>query len=81
MHLSNYLFFTTTCEQALDFYTTCGLGKMTEVLRYGIDGMPLPNEAMHGRIMHAKFEVRVFCSLRQITMTPSQCAVPRTFCK
>lgn len=56
MHLSNYLFFTTTCEQALDFYTTCGLGKMTEVLRYGIDGMPLPNEAMHGRIMHAKFE-------------------------
>lgn len=56
MHLSNYLFFTTTCEQALDFYTTCGLGKMTEVLRCGIGGMPLPNEAMRGRIMHAKFE-------------------------
>lgn len=56
MHLSNYLFFTTTCEQALDFYTTCGLGKMTEVLRYGIDGMPVPNDTMRGRIMHSKFE-------------------------
>ncbi|WP_317205257.1 glyoxalase/bleomycin resistance/extradiol dioxygenase family protein [Janthinobacterium sp.] len=56
MLLSNYLFFTTTCEQALDFYTCCGLGKMTEVLRYGVDGMPVRNETMRGRIMHAKFE-------------------------
>lgn len=56
MHLSNYLFFTTTCEPALEFYTWCGLGKMSEVLRYGVDGMPVRNEAMRGRIMHAKFE-------------------------
>ncbi len=27
MLLSNYLFFTTACEQALAFYTTCGLGQ------------------------------------------------------
>lgn len=56
MQLSNYLFFTTTCEEALAFYTQCGLGKITEVLRFGVDGMPLPHEAMRGKIMHARFE-------------------------
>jgi PhnB protein len=56
MQLSNYLFFTTGCEQALAFYTQCGLGRMVEALRYGDGGMPVHNEAMRGRIMHAKFE-------------------------
>jgi PhnB protein len=56
MQLSNYLFFTTACEQALDFYTRCGLGKVVEVLRYGASDMPLTNESMRGKIMHARFE-------------------------
>lgn len=56
MQLSNYLFFTTTCEQALAFYAACGLGQVTQVLRHGADGMPLRHEAMRGKIMHAKFE-------------------------
>ncbi|MBJ7312899.1 VOC family protein [Rugamonas sp. CCM 8940] len=56
MHLSNYLFFTTTCEQALEFYTRCGLGQVTEVLRFGVGGMPVRNEAMRNKIMHARFE-------------------------
>jgi len=56
MQLSNYLFFTTTCDQALAFYTQCGLGRVVEVLRYGADGMPVKNEAMRGKVMHAKFE-------------------------
>src|SRR6266852_5850346 len=56
MQLSNYLFFTSTCEQALAFYTRCGLGKITEILRYGADGMPEPSDAMRGKIMHARFE-------------------------
>ncbi|HSV50760.1 MAG TPA: VOC family protein [Burkholderiaceae bacterium] len=56
MQLSNYLFFTTTCDQALAFYTQCGLGRVVEVLRYGVDGMPAKNEAMRGKVMHAKFE-------------------------
>jgi PhnB protein len=56
MVLSNYLFFTTTCEQALAFYTRCGLGKVTQMMRYGVDGMPAPTEAMRGMIMHARFE-------------------------
>jgi PhnB protein len=65
LQLSNYLFFTTTCEEALAFYTRCGLGKITEVKRYGVDGTPVPNEAMRGKIMHARFEgpgVRFFAS-------------------
>ncbi|RFU49244.1 VOC family protein [Paraburkholderia sp. DHOC27] len=56
MQLSNYLFFTTTCEQALAFYTQCGLGKVVEVLRYGELDAPLGNEAMRGKIMHSRFE-------------------------
>ena len=56
MQLSNYLFFTTACEQALDFYTRCGLGKVVEVLRYGAGDMPLTNESMRRKIMHARFE-------------------------
>jgi PhnB protein len=56
MQLSNYLFFRTTCEPALEFYTQCELGRVVEVMRHGADGMPVKNEAMGGKIMHAKFE-------------------------
>ncbi len=56
MQLSNYLFFTTTCEDALAFYAQCGLGRVAEILRYGDNGLPVRNEAMRGKIMHAKFE-------------------------
>lgn len=56
MQLSNYLFFTTACEAALAFYTQCGLGRVVDMLRHGENGMPLHNEAMRGKIMHAKFE-------------------------
>lgn len=56
MQLSNYLFFTTTCAQALEFYTACGLGEVVEVMRYGENGMVAKTEAMQGKIMHAKFE-------------------------
>jgi PhnB protein len=56
MQLSNSLFFTTTCEQALAFYSQCGLGAVVYEKRYGADGAPLKNEAMRGKIMHAKFE-------------------------
>jgi PhnB protein len=55
MQLSNYLFFTAHCEQALAFYTECGLGKVVEVMHHGAHGMPLHNELMRGKVMHAKF--------------------------
>jgi hypothetical protein len=56
MQLANYLFFTTMCEQALDFYTKCGLGKISIIVRYGDNGMPVPVEAFRGKIMHSRFE-------------------------
>ena len=56
MRLSNYLFFTTTCEEALAFCTQCDLGRVAEVMRDGANGMPTSNEAMHGKIVHARFE-------------------------
>ena len=56
MQLSNYLFFTTACEPALAFYTQCGLGRVVEMVRHGDNAMPVRNEAMRGKVMHAKFE-------------------------
>jgi PhnB protein len=56
LQLSNYLFFTTNCEPALEYYTRCGLGRVTELVRFGERGMPVRTEAMRGKIMHAKFE-------------------------
>jgi PhnB protein len=53
MQLANYLFFTTSCEAALAFYTHCGLGKVTDVKRYDVAAA---TEAMRGKIMHARFE-------------------------
>lgn len=65
MYLANYLFFITSCEQALAFYTSCGIGKVVDVLRYGENGMPVHNEAMCGKIRHSQFDgagVRFFAS-------------------
>src|SRR4030088_2331709 len=56
IQLSNYLFFTTTCEAALAFYADCGLGQVVEILRHGQNSMPVKSEAMRGKIMQAKFE-------------------------
>jgi PhnB protein len=55
MHLANYLFFRTQCEDALGFYERCGLGKATVFSRYGVDGAPVPTETMRGKVMHARF--------------------------
>lgn len=56
MQLSNYLFFTTQCEAALAFYADCGLGKVVAMMRIGENGMPVHDETMRGKVMHAKFE-------------------------
>ena len=65
MQLSNFLFFTTTCEQAVTFYAECGLGQVTQLVRFGDRGMPVANEAMRGKVLVAKFEgegVRFYAS-------------------
>jgi PhnB protein len=56
MQLASYLFFATQCEQVLAFYTACGMGEVTLMVRHGENGMPVANEAMRGKIMHARFE-------------------------
>ena len=56
MLLANYLFFTTQCEEALAFYTACGLGAVTLLMRHGAHGIPVATEAMRGKMMHARFE-------------------------
>lgn len=56
MELSNYLFFTVQCEQALSFYADCGLGRVTALLRHGDGVVPLHDERWRGRILHARFE-------------------------
>ena len=56
MQLSNYLFFSTRCEQALEFYASCGLGRVVELTRHGSAGLALKNESLRGTVMHAKFE-------------------------
>ncbi|ENN87792.1 hypothetical protein RHSP_47451 [Rhizobium freirei PRF 81] len=56
MQLANYLFFTTHCEEALAFYTACGLGQVTLLVRHGANGMSIADESLRGRVMHARFE-------------------------
>jgi len=55
MKLSNYLFFTTHCEEALRFYAACGLGQIATLVRHGEGGMAVKVEAMRGKILHARF--------------------------
>jgi PhnB protein len=65
VYLSNCLFFTTTCEEALNFYVECGLGTIVYILRYGENGMAVRTKSMCGKIMQAQFEgdgVRFFAS-------------------
>jgi PhnB protein len=56
MQLSNYLFFTTNCEDALGFYSQCGLGNIVELKRYTADNITDVNSSMEGLVMHARFE-------------------------
>jgi len=56
VRLANCLFFATGCEAALAFYAGCGLGVVAELRRHGEDGRPLANEAMRGKVLHARFE-------------------------
>ena len=56
MQLANYLFFTTQCDAALTFYTECGLGAVTMMMRHGDHGIPLASEGRKRKVMHARFE-------------------------
>lgn len=53
--LSNYLFFTTQCERALEFYVRCELGEIRQLVRHGDNGMQARSEFMRGKVMHSHF--------------------------
>jgi hypothetical protein len=48
IQLSNYLFFTTNCQEALEFYTQCGLGDIKEMMLY--TASTAPNESQYGTV-------------------------------
>ena len=54
MKLVNYLFFRSGCEQALEFYTECGLGRVVAMVRHGDYGPPHA-ESMRGKVLHSEF--------------------------
>jgi len=78
MLLSNYLFFTDACEEALRCYEACGLGRIVEMVRYGADGMPPKSEAMRGKVCTPNSKGMVSPSMLRTTMTQSRCEGPRT---
>jgi PhnB protein len=56
MQVTPYLYFKGTCESALKFYETCGLGRIEEIRRIG--GTPI--EKRDGRewrdkVLHSVF--------------------------
>ena len=71
MQLANYLFFATRCEPALAFYESCGLGRVVQIVRYGDGGLPVGNETMRGKVMHARFEGPGVALLRLRLMLPA----------
>ncbi|MFL6549943.1 MAG: VOC family protein [Povalibacter sp.] len=54
MQLANYLFFRNGCEDALEFYTQCGLGRVVALVRHGDYGPPV-KESMRGKVLHSEF--------------------------
>ncbi len=66
MRFAPYLYFKGACEEALEFYAACGLGRIRELRRY--DGAPLADRdggAWRNKVLHAEFEgpaVRLFAS-------------------
>ena len=66
MRFTPYLYFKGACEQALEFYSACGLGAVRELRRY--EGTPMAERdggAWRDKVLHAEFEgpsLRLFAS-------------------
>jgi PhnB protein len=57
MQTTPYLYFKGECEAALQFYAACGLGEMSQVMRFG--GSPaaaMAGPAWAEKIMHCRFD-------------------------
>lgn len=65
MKFTPYLYFSGQCEAAMAFYAECGLGGMSEVLRYASAPMGGPGPEWSDRILHCLFSgdaVRFYAS-------------------
>ena len=66
MNVTPYLYFKGDCEEALRFYSRCGLGEIRELRRY--EGTPAAARAgaeWNAKVLHSEFEgpgVRLFAS-------------------
>jgi PhnB protein len=59
MQFTPYLYFKGDCESALNFYETCGLGRILEIRRF--EGTPMAERAgaaWRNKILHSVFEGR-----------------------
>lgn len=57
MQTTPYLYFQGQCEAALQFYAACGLGEMSEVMRYeGSPAADMAGPAWAEKIMHCRFQ-------------------------
>jgi len=57
MRMIPYLYFKGACEDALGFYSDCGLGNVTELRRYA--GTPMEERdggAWREKVLHSRFE-------------------------
>ena len=79
MHMTPYLYFKGTCEAALKFYESCGLGKIQELRRF--EGTPMEQRAgaaWGDKILHSVFEGSGFrlCASDGIDSEPMKgCAI------
>jgi PhnB protein len=66
MQITPYLYFKGSCEAALKFYESCGLGQIKELRRY--EGSPMAERdggAWRNKVLHSLFEgpgIRLFAS-------------------
>jgi PhnB protein len=57
MKATTYLYFKGSCEAALTFYASCGLGEIKELRRFA--GTPMADRdgpAWHDKVLHSVFE-------------------------
>ena len=79
MQLANYLFFNAVCEQALNFYTRCGLGRVTELMRYGVDGRRSQARPCAAKSCTRVSKALAFCFLLPTTTKPNRCGDRRIY--
>lgn len=56
MRITPYLYFTGSCEAALQFYEQCGIGKIITLMRYEGTALAKVDPRWREKVMHSVFE-------------------------